>query len=99
MGTRIFRDTTLNNPANPSVRRLGGAFDFPLLLIMIFFLVFGLMMVFSASWDFSLQAYDDAMHIFFTMGGAVDRANEAVSEVAAKLRQAFSRGSEGPQPD
>jgi len=65
MGTRIFRDTTLNNPANPSVRRLGGAFDFPLLLIMIFFLVFGLMMVFSASWDFSLQAYDDAMHMFY----------------------------------
>lgn len=34
----------------------------------------------------------DAMHVFFTMGGAVDRANEAVSEVAATLRQAFARG-------
>ena len=65
MGTRIFRDTTLNSPSNPTVRRLGGAFDLPLLLIIIAFLVFGLLMVFSASWDFSLQAYGDAMRMFY----------------------------------
>ena len=65
MGTRIFRDTALNNPGIPSTRKLGGSYDFPLLLIMIFFMVFGLMMVFSASWDFSLNAYGDAMYMFY----------------------------------
>ncbi len=70
MGTRVFRDTALignpsTAPVNPSVRKLGGAVDFPLLLIMIAFLVFGLLMVFSASWDFSLGTYGDAMRMFY----------------------------------
>jgi cell division protein FtsW len=69
MGSRIFRDTAVAadstlSPANPSVRKVGGAVDFPLLLIMITFMVFGLLMVFSASWDFSLAAYGDAMRMF-----------------------------------
>jgi cell division protein FtsW len=70
MGTRVFGDTPLiskptSAPETPSVRREGGAVDFPLLLIMIVFLVFGLLMVFSASWDFSYAAYKgDAMHMF-----------------------------------
>jgi cell division protein FtsW len=70
MGTRVFGDTAVVSnpspaPADPSVRRLGGAVDFPLLLIMITFLVFGLLMVFSASWDFSYASYQgDAMHMF-----------------------------------
>ena len=70
MGTRVFGDTAvtsnpLSAPANPSVRKIGGAVDFPLLLIMIAFLVFGLLMVFSASWDFSLETYGDAMRMFY----------------------------------
>lgn len=66
MGTRIFRDAALSNPANPnpSVRRLGGSYDFPLLLIMITLLVFGLFMVYSASWDYSLKEYGDPMRMF-----------------------------------
>jgi cell division protein FtsW len=73
MGTRIFGDTAVAvdpnlAPANPSVRKIGGAVDFPLLLIMITFLVFGLLMVFSASWDFSLAAYGDAMRMFTRQG-------------------------------
>ena len=31
---------------------------------MIIFLVFGLLMVYSASWDYSLKEYGDAMHMF-----------------------------------
>jgi cell division protein FtsW len=70
MGTRVFGDTAVvgtpsSAPANPSVHKLGGAVDFPLLLIMIAFLVFGLLMVFSASWDFSLGTYGDAMRMFY----------------------------------
>jgi cell division protein FtsW len=70
MGTRVFGDTAVvgnssSAPANPSVRKIGGAVDFPLLLIMIAFLVFGLLMVFSASWDFSLGTYGDAMRMFY----------------------------------
>ena len=70
MGTRVFGDTAVvSNPSstlvNPSVRKVGGAVDFPLLLIMIAILVFGLLMVFSASWDFSLGTYGDAMYMFY----------------------------------
>ena len=70
MGTRVFGDTAVvgapsSAPANPSVHKQGGAVDFPLLLIMIAFLVFGLLMVFSASWDFSLGTYGDAMRMFY----------------------------------
>jgi len=68
MGTRIFRDAALGSsadPNSPSVRRLGGSYDFPLLLIMIVLLVFGMMMLFSASWDFSYQINNgDAMYMF-----------------------------------
>lgn len=69
MGTRIFRDTAVNvepshpSPA-PSVRKLGGSMDLPLLLVMIAILVFGLLMVFSASWDFSLAVYGEPMRMF-----------------------------------
>jgi cell division protein FtsW len=70
MGTRVFGDTAVvgtpsSAQANPSVHKQGGAVDFPLLLIMIAFLVFGLLMVFSASWDFSLGTYGDAMRMFY----------------------------------
>jgi cell division protein FtsW len=38
--------------------------DLPLMLVMIAILVFGLLMVFSASWDFSLAMYAAPMHMF-----------------------------------
>ncbi len=38
--------------------------DVPLLLTVIGLLVFGLVMLFSASWDFSLGAYDDPLYMF-----------------------------------
>ncbi len=40
------------------------SYDMPLLLGMIALVVFGLVMLFSASWDFSLAAYDDPMYMF-----------------------------------
>jgi len=76
MGTRVFRDRVVEqrrdtavgvNPpptSSPSVRKLGGVVDLPLLLVMIAILVFGLLMVFSASWDFSLAIYNEPMRMF-----------------------------------
>ena len=46
------------------MRKLGGSIDLPLLLVMIAILVFGLLMVFSASWDFSLAVYSEPMRMF-----------------------------------
>jgi len=40
------------------------SFDIPLLLIVIALLVLGLVMLYSASWDFSLGAYGDPMKMF-----------------------------------
>ena len=40
-------------------------FDMPLLVIVVALIVFGLVMLYSASWDFSRAAYDgDAMYMF-----------------------------------
>lgn len=39
-------------------------FDMPLLVTVVALVVFGLVMLFSSSWDFSLSAYDDPMHMF-----------------------------------
>ena len=38
--------------------------DIPLLLIVVALVVFGLVMLYSASWDFSLGAYDNPMQMF-----------------------------------
>ena len=40
------------------------SFDIPLLLTIVALLVFGLVMLYSASWDFSLGAYGDPMQMF-----------------------------------
>lgn len=68
MGTRVFRDTAvgINPPASAasSVRKIGGSMDLPLLLSMVAVLTFGLVMVFSASWDFSLAVYNDPLRMF-----------------------------------
>jgi cell division protein FtsW len=39
-------------------------FDMPLLVSVVALIVFGMMMLFSSSWDFSLGAYGDAMYMF-----------------------------------
>jgi cell division protein FtsW len=75
MGTRTYRDTAVSiNPASTSapsavrepsaLRKGGGGMDLPLVMIMIAILTFGLIMVFSASWDFSLAVYNDPMRMF-----------------------------------
>ncbi|PWH17848.1 MAG: stage V sporulation protein E [Anaerolineae bacterium] len=69
MGTRLFRDTAVGmepppEPSLPLAHKVGGTVDLPLLLVMIALLVFGLLMVFSASWDFSLAVYGEPMRMF-----------------------------------
>ena len=39
-------------------------FDMPLLVTVVALIVFGLVMLFSSSWDFSLSVYGDPMHMF-----------------------------------
>ena len=39
--------------------------DVPLLIAIIILLVFGLLMLYSASWNYSLQAYDSGTYILF----------------------------------
>jgi cell division protein FtsW len=41
-----------------------GGFDMPLLVVVVALTVFGLVMLYSSSWDFSLGAYGDAMYMF-----------------------------------
>lgn len=68
MGSRVFRNTAVATPSLNNIgaaRKIGGAMDLPLLLVMLAILTFGLVMVFSASWDFSLIVYDDPMTMFF----------------------------------
>lgn len=61
MGTGTF----VNNPyAASRVLRPTRSFDMPLLVTVIALVIFGLVMLFSASWDFSLSAYGSAMHMF-----------------------------------
>lgn len=69
MGTRIFRNTAVAPVDQPefisgAVRKLGGTVDLPLILVMVAMLTFGLIMVFSASPDFSLYHHEDPWYIF-----------------------------------
>ncbi len=54
-----MNSSPFNSPSAP-VR----TYDIPLLLGMTALLVFGMVMLFSASWDFSLSAYKDPMYMF-----------------------------------
>jgi cell division protein FtsW len=49
--------------ARPQSKPRGGP-DLPLLVILIALLIFGLVMMFSASWDYSLIHYNSAMYMF-----------------------------------
>lgn len=66
MGQRTFRQSALEagslRPA--AVRRHPAGVDFPLLLGMVLLLAFGLVMVYSASYDFSYAVYDNPAFMF-----------------------------------
>src|SRR5258705_12785179 len=59
MGTGTFIKERSFTPSS-SLR----GFDMPLLVSVVALIVFGLVMLFSASWDFSLGVYGDPMHMF-----------------------------------
>ncbi|MBI3160868.1 MAG: cell division protein FtsW [Chloroflexi bacterium] len=58
MGTGTF---VTERPYAPRIIR---GFDMPLLVGVVALIVFGLVMLYSASWDFSLAAYQDATYMF-----------------------------------
>ncbi len=65
MGAETTVNSTYTAPqprsmAQPSRR----GFDMPLAVTMIALIIFGLVMLFSASWDFSLGIYDSPMYMF-----------------------------------
>jgi len=61
MGARTF----IKENSFPNAARFVRGFDMPLLVMLVTLLVFGLVMLYSASWDFSFAAYDgDAMYMF-----------------------------------
>jgi cell division protein FtsW len=58
MGTGTFVNE------RPYTPRFSRGFDMPLLIAVVALTVFGLAMLYSSSWDFSLGAYGDAMYMF-----------------------------------
>lgn len=60
MGAGTFVNTHSLPAKGASLR----SYDMPLLLAVVALVVFGLVMLFSASWDFSLGVYGDPMHMF-----------------------------------
>ncbi len=70
MGTRIFRSAALaptqtTGLPGQSVRKVGGSIDIPLMLVMALLMVFGLVMLFSASYDYSQKILlEDPTYLF-----------------------------------
>lgn len=66
MGTGTFvKDSTYGYPLkNEKANALGHGFDIPLLLTVVALLVFGLTILYSASWDFSLAAFGNPSQMF-----------------------------------
>ena len=57
--------TFVNNAVNQRTPRFARGIDMPLLVAVVTLIVFGLVMLYSASWDFSRAAYDgDASYMF-----------------------------------
>jgi len=77
MGEGSFLNAAKPAPTSTTQRPLRLSIDVPLLLVVITLLVFGLLMVYSASWDFSLLMGQEPTYIFFRqvrwaiIGGAV----------------------------
>jgi cell division protein FtsW len=63
-GTFVNERPTYAERSNNSNARFSRGFDMPLLIAVVALTVFGLAMLYSASWDFSLGAYGDAMYMF-----------------------------------
>ncbi len=64
MGTGTFvKDQPYAKQPNSPAGIFRG-FDMPLLVAVVALIVFGLIMLFSASWDFSFGAYGDPMYMF-----------------------------------
>ena len=59
-GTFVSKPNTRTGKSRP----MQMPFDVPLLLVVVVILVFGLLMVYSASWDFSILYWDDPTYIF-----------------------------------
>ena len=64
MGTGTFVNERPTYTSNNSSTRFSRGFDMPLLISVVALTVFGLAMLYSSSWDFSLGAYGDAMYMF-----------------------------------
>lgn len=62
MGERTFVSKSKTNTGKSHALRL--PFDVPMLLIVIVILVFGMLMVYSASWDFSILMGEEPTYIF-----------------------------------
>ena len=65
MGERTFVNSAKQSPHKKTGHQLRLPFDMPLLLILIVLLVFGLLMVYSASWDASLLMEEEPTYIFW----------------------------------
>ena len=65
MGEGSFVNAAKPAPTSTAQRPLRLSIDVPLLLVVITLLVFGLLMVYSASWDFSLMMGQQPTYIFF----------------------------------
>jgi cell division protein FtsW len=69
MGEHAFVNTRNNSQSLPTRRRVALDLDVPLLLVTITLLVFGLIMVYSASSDFSFILYDNSTQIIMRQIG------------------------------
>ena len=63
-GTYVNERPSYAERSNNSSARFSRGFDMPLLIAVVALIVFGLVMLYSSSWDFSLGAYGDAMYMF-----------------------------------
>jgi cell division protein FtsW len=64
MGERTFVKTKNQKTRIRPLRLLDQGFDLPLFLVVFTLVIFGILMVYSASWDFSLIIYDSPARIF-----------------------------------
>lgn len=64
MGTRAFVKNRPNLPAARPSPHQGNRVDVALLLTVVAIVVFGLLMLYSASWDFSLAVFDSPTYMF-----------------------------------
>jgi cell division protein FtsW len=64
MGAGTYVTKPYSPPQTRAQPGLVRSFDLPLLVAVFALVIFGLVMLFSASWDFSLNIYDEPMYMF-----------------------------------